>query len=93
MIIESNVWHLVTKHHSGDALILMWQQGTGMAKPKGSGVQQEWLSWLRAPREGMQALRTFSDHFLTYTPDSRNRCCLWKGSPVCETVLSTEYTF
>lgn len=30
---------------------------------------------------------------LTCTPNSRNSCCLWKGSLVSETVLSTGYIF
>lgn len=44
----------------------MWQQGTGMFQPKGSGLQQEWLQPAAgigcAPRERIQAVSTFSDH-------------------------------
>lgn len=52
VIIESNVWHLMTKEESCDALTPMWQWGTGMFKAKGSGVQQEWPQ----PAQGLDVL-------------------------------------
>lgn len=36
----------------------------------------------------------FRSYFLVmYTPNSRDSCCLWKGFPASEIVLSTGYIF